>query len=54
MRIVLGAVLSACELQPADDRFELAQRRNITIKPAGGARTVMRTRSRSAAAPVPA
>jgi cytochrome P450 len=54
MRIVLRAVLSACEMQPAEDRFELAQRRNITIKPAGGARTVVRTRSRSAAAPIPA
>jgi cytochrome P450 len=54
MKIVLRAVLTACELQPAEDRFEVAQRRNITIKPAGGARTVVRVRSSASAAPAPA
>jgi cytochrome P450 len=48
MKIVLRAVLSACELQPATDRFEVAVRRNITIKPAGGARTTVRERTPAA------
>jgi cytochrome P450 len=44
MKIVLGAVLGDCELQPAGDAFEVAERRNITIKPAAGARTTLRAR----------
>jgi cytochrome P450 len=51
MQIVLRAVLRACELQPADERFERAKRRNITIKPSGGARTTVRERSPAAAVP---
>jgi cytochrome P450 len=46
MKIVLGAVLEGCELQPAGDSFEGAERRNITVKPAGGARTTLRKRER--------
>jgi cytochrome P450 len=48
MGIVLRAVLSACELQPATEPFEVAKRRNITIKPAGGARTTVRQRTPAA------
>jgi cytochrome P450 len=49
MKIVLGAVLGDCELQPAGDSFEVAERRNITIKPAAGARTTLRARSKAPA-----
>jgi hypothetical protein len=51
MRIVLRAVLAACELRPTGEGTELARRRNITIRPAGGARAVLRDR-RPAAVPV--
>jgi cytochrome P450 len=51
MKIVLGAVLSAFELQPATEPFESAVRRNITIKPAGGARTKVRQRIPAAVTP---
>jgi cytochrome P450 len=55
MKIVLRAILSACELRRADGVIELARRRNITIRPAGGARTVLDERvpagSNGAAAP---
>jgi cytochrome P450 len=44
MKIVLRAVLSAWELQPATEPSEVAERRNITIKPAGGARTRVKER----------
>jgi cytochrome P450 len=44
MKIVLRAVLSARRLDPAPDSFELALRRNITIKPAVGARATLRER----------
>ena len=44
MKIVLGAVLGARELRPAADRFEVARRRNITIRPARGARAGLRAR----------
>jgi cytochrome P450 len=50
MGIVLRAVLSACELQPAEEPFEVAKRRNISIKPAGGARTTVRQRTPAAVA----
>jgi cytochrome P450 len=50
MQIVLRAVLSACELRPAADRDERPRRRNITVRPARGARVVMRARSRVAVA----
>jgi cytochrome P450 len=51
MKIVLRAVLSACELQPATEAFEVAERRNITIKPASGARTKVRERTPAAVVP---
>jgi cytochrome P450 len=51
MAIVLRAVLSARELEPASDGFEVAKRRNITIKPARGARTTVRERTPAAAVP---
>ena len=38
MKIVLRSVLAACEVRPAGDGAELARRRNITIRPARGAR----------------
>jgi cytochrome P450 len=41
MKIVLREVLSACELRPAGDGFEVARRRNITVMPAEGAVTVL-------------
>jgi cytochrome P450 len=45
MKVVLRAVLSQCELRPAGDGVELAKRRNITIRPGSGARTVLRERA---------
>jgi cytochrome P450 len=47
MKIVLRAVLAACELRPAGAGVEMARRRNITIRPAGGAVTVLRDRERA-------
>jgi cytochrome P450 len=41
MKIVLRAVLRACELRPSGDGFELPRRRNITIRPARGAVAVL-------------
>jgi cytochrome P450 len=41
MKIVLRAVLRACELLPNGDGFELPRRRNITIRPARGAVAVL-------------
>jgi cytochrome P450 len=54
MRIVLRSVLRACELRPTGAGVELARRRNITIRPAAGAVTVLaapgtRTARRAAA-----
>ena len=49
MKIVLRAVLAACELRPvADGYFELPRRRNITIRPTAGAVAVLGDRSRQA------
>ena len=45
MKVVLRAVLSQCELRAAGDGVELAKRRNITIRPGGGARTVLERRA---------
>jgi cytochrome P450 len=50
MKIVLRAVLTTCELQPAGNGFELARRRNITIRPADGALSVLRERRAAALA----
>jgi cytochrome P450 len=44
MQIVLRSVLAACDLRVAGDDFELARRRNITIRPRDGARAVLRER----------
>jgi cytochrome P450 len=44
MKIVLRTVLAACELQPGAEAFELARRRNITIRPGRGAVAVLRER----------
>jgi cytochrome P450 len=49
MKIVLRAVLAACELRPGSGGVELAKRRNITIRPAQGAVTVLGPRQGSAA-----
>jgi cytochrome P450 len=50
MKIVLRSVLAACELRPAAGGFEVARRRNITIRPGGGAVAVLRERRPVAAA----
>jgi cytochrome P450 len=45
MRLVLRAVLSQCDLRAGSGGgAELAQRRNITVRPAGGARAVLHER----------
>lgn len=46
MTVVLRTLLGACEVSAAGDRVEVAQRRNITVHPAGGARVVLGERSR--------
>jgi cytochrome P450 len=48
MKIVLRALLSTREPSAADGAIELAQRRNITVRPAGGARVTLTDRSRVA------
>ncbi len=45
MKIVLRAVLSTRSLDPAGTPHEAPRRRNITIKPIGGARTTLRART---------
>ncbi len=50
MRIVLAAVLRARELRPANGGVEAARRRNITIRPAAGARAILPERSAVGAA----
>jgi cytochrome P450 len=47
MKVVLSAVLGACEVAPADARPERARRRSITISPAGQARVILRDRPRA-------
>jgi cytochrome P450 len=46
MKVVLRELLGTCELRAAGDGVEVAQRRNITVRPARGARVVLRSRSR--------
>ena len=46
MKIVLREVLSACEVDAAGPRSRVTRRRNITIRPADGARAVVRDRVR--------
>jgi cytochrome P450 len=41
MKLVFRAVLGACELRPVGDGFEIARRRNITIRPGRGAVAVL-------------
>jgi cytochrome P450 len=53
MQIVLRTVLSSRELEPAAEGFELVKRRNITIRPKHGARSVLRERVRAPAAVAP-
>ena len=45
MKVVLRSVLAACDVAPAGEGLELARRRNITIRPAAGARTVLGERA---------
>ena len=46
MQVVLRALLGSCELRATDDGVEVAQRRNITVRPARGARVVVGERER--------
>lgn len=46
MKVVLRTLLASCEVSAADGRVEVAQRRNITVRPVGGARVVLGDRSR--------
>jgi cytochrome P450 len=50
MKVVLRALLGACEVRAAGDGVEVAQRRNITVRPIRGARVVLGARSRVPAA----
>jgi cytochrome P450 len=50
MQIVIRTVLTRCELQPARDGAERATRRNITVRPGGGARTTFGDRRPAAVA----
>jgi cytochrome P450 len=51
MKVVLRTLLGACEVSAPGGAVEVAQRRNITVRPVGGARVVLGDRSR---VPVPA
>lgn len=46
MKVVLRALLTACDVRAAGDGLEVAQRRNITVRPVRGARVVLGERSR--------
>jgi len=50
MKIVLRQALSTLTLQPASEHAEVARRRNITVRPSGGARAVLSERRRAAVA----
>jgi cytochrome P450 len=45
MTVVLRSLLGACEVRTAGGPIEVAQRRNITVRPIGGARVLLRERS---------
>lgn len=45
MKVVLRSVLRACDLRRAGEGVEVARRRNITIRPALGARAVLEQRA---------
>jgi cytochrome P450 len=46
MKVVLRTLLGVCEVSAAGDELEVAQRRNITVRPGRGARVVLGARSR--------
>ena len=46
MKVVLREVLSACEVEVGGPRSRVTRRRNITIRPADGARAVLNDRAR--------
>ncbi|MDQ3725321.1 MAG: cytochrome P450 [Actinomycetota bacterium] len=48
MKVVLRTLLSTCELHDCGEGVEVAQRRNITVCPAQGARVVLGERERMA------
>jgi len=48
MQIVIRTVLGAFQLQPAADGHERPRRRNITVRPGGGARVLLRERTPAA------
>lgn len=53
MRAVLRRVLERCELEPAGRRPARAERRGITVAPAGGVRVRLRSRRPATPAPSP-
>jgi len=50
MEVVLKTLLASCELHDSGDGVEIAQRRNITVRPVRGARVVVAERERVAVA----
>jgi cytochrome P450 len=46
MKVVLRTLLGSCELRDSGDGVEVAQRRNITVRPARGGRVVVAERER--------
>jgi cytochrome P450 len=48
MKVVLKTLLGSCELEATPEGVEVAQRRNITVRPARGARVVLGERERVA------
>jgi cytochrome P450 len=50
MKVVIRTLLSTCELQDCGEGVEVAQRRNITVRPARGGRVVLGERERVAVA----
>jgi cytochrome P450 len=46
MKVVLKALLGTCEVHDSGDGVEVAQRRNITVRPVHGARVVVAERAR--------
>ena len=50
MKVVLRALLGSCELHDSGEGVEVAQRRNITVRPGRGARVVVAERERVAVA----
>ena len=48
MQIVIRTVLTRCELERVTGPFEVPRRRNITVRPAGGALATFRERGAAA------